>query len=158
MSLPLSKHTFRTSIIHFIKNIPWSNPFSLTLTLKQQANFKKLDTILASTNIRHFVNRLNRLIFKSSARRFKKSIKLFPVIEKSADDRFHVHAVIDCPNHIEPSQFHRLIDDAWSKTNFGYRHIHIQPIRDDGWASYITKFEQKLDYNLAIDWENVHSS
>lgn len=158
MSLPLSKHTFRTSIIHFIKNIPWSNPFGLTLTFKQKVNFQKLDMILASSNIRHLINRLNRLIFKSSSKRFKKGINVFPIIEKSADERLHVHAVIDCPSHIEPSKFHELIDEAWSKTNFGYRHTHIQPIRDDGWASYITKFEQKSHYDLAIDWENVHSN
>jgi len=155
---PLSKHTLRISIIHFIKSIPWSNPFALTLTFKQQVNFQKLDTILASSNIRHFINRLNRLIFKSSSKRFKKGIHVFPIIEKSADERLHVHAVIDCPSHLESSRFHHLIDEAWSKTNFGYRHIHIQPIRDDGWSSYITKFEQKSDYNLAIDWENVHSN
>ena len=151
------KSGFRTSIIGFIKSIPWTNPFGITLTLKQQVNFQKLDLTSASANIRHFTNRLNRMIFGSSAQRYGKGIKIFPVIEKSADDRLHIHAVIDCPDHIDNSSFNDKINQAWSKTNFGYRHTHIQPIRDDGWSLYITKFDQKAEYDLAIDWMNVRN-
>jgi len=97
------------------------------------------------------------MVFGSSAQRFKKGLKLFPVIETSADNRIHIHALIDCPDHIGPSEFLDKIDKAWSKTNFGYHHTHIQPIRDDGWSTYITKFNQKSEYDLAIDWMNVRN-
>ena len=157
MSSFQSKTDLRSAIIEYIKSISWINPFGLTLTFKQQVNFQKLDFNLASSNIRHFMKRLNRMVFGSSAQRFQKGLKLFPVIETSADNRIHIHALIDCPDHIDPSEFQDKIDKAWSKTNFGYHHTHIQPIRDDGWSTYITKFNQKSEYDLAIDWMNVRN-
>ena len=149
---------FRSSIIEYIKTINWNNPFGLTLTLKQYFDSQKLDMITASLNLKQFTNRLNRLLFGASARRYGKGVKLFPVIESSADKRIHIHAIIDCPDHINDTDFSNKIDEAWSKTNWGYRHTHIQPIRDDGWASYITKFSQKTEYDLAIDWNNVKNT
>ena len=145
----------RTTILGYVKNINWLAPFALTLTLKQRVDNHKIDIIIASKNIKHFLNRLNRTLYGNAFKRFSKSIKIFPVIEHGSDKRFHVHTIIDKPATVDDVSFYNLIKHSWSKTKFGYDHIHIQPMTNDGWISYLTKFDQKPDYDLAIDWINV---
>ena len=153
----VSKYSFRQELIKFINSIEWSNPIALTLTLKQRVFNHSLDLIQVTATIRHFMNRLNRKIFGNASKRYDKKLKLFPVIEHGADKRFHIHAIIDCPNKITTDQFNSKITESWSSIDYGYNHIHIQPIHNDGWTNYITKFQTKLDYALSIDWENVRT-
>ena len=112
----VSKYSFRQELIKFIQSIEWSNPFALTLTLKQRVFNHSLDLIQVTSTIRHFMNRLNRMIFGNASKRYNKKLKLFPVIEHGADKRFHIHAIIDCPNKITTDQFNfDFIHDLHSK-------------------------------------------
>ena len=146
---------FRRELIKYIREIEWINPFALTLTLKQRQFNKSLDLIQVSVTIRHFLNRLNRAIFGNASKRYKKSIQFVPVIEYGPDTRYHIHAIIDCPLRLNQTNLQTKIQTAWDNTDYGYSHIHLQPIQNDGWTNYITKFSTKPDYALSIDWENV---
>ena len=146
---------FRRELIKYIREIEWINPFALTLTLKQRQFNKSLDLIQISVTLRHFLNRLNRAIFGNASKRYKKSIQFIPVIEYGPDTRYHIHAIIDCPTKLNESILQTKIQSAWNDTDYGYNHIHLQPIHNDGWTNYITKFSTKPDYALSIDWENV---
>jgi len=146
---------FRQELIKYIRAIEWTNPFALTLTLKQRQFNKSLNLIQVSITLRHFLNRLNRAIFGNASKRFNKSIQFVPVIEYGPDTRYHVHAIIDCPTKLNNITLQSKIVSAWNKTDYGYNHIHLQPIHNDGWTDYITKFNTKPDYALSIDWENV---
>ena len=151
----IKRHLLRTTILNYLKTIIWSSPVALTLTLKQKFQNHKIDIIETSKNIKHFLNRLNRLLYGNAYKRFSNAVKIFPVIEYDVDKRFHVHAIIDKPDTIDEIKFYKAIKQSWSKTKFGYDHIHIQTITSDGWISYLTKFAQKPDYDLSIDWMNV---
>ena len=149
------RRLLRTTILSFLSKMNWVSPYALTFTFKQRVQNHKLDVITASQNIRNFVSRLNRKIFGNAHKRFLKALKFFPVIEYDQDKRFHVHAIIDKPDTINSELFFELIKKSWSKTKFGYDHIHIQPVTSNGWLLYMTKFKQKNDYGLSIDWMNV---
>jgi len=146
---------FRQELIKYIRAIEWTNPFALTLTLKQRQFNKSLNLIQVSITLRHFLNRLNRAIFGNASKRFNKSIQFVPVIEYGPDTRYHVHAIIDCPTKLNNITLQSKIVSAWNNTDYGYNHIHLQLIHNDGWTDYITKFNTKPDYALSIDWENV---
>jgi hypothetical protein len=146
----------RSAFLEFLRSIRWTSPVAVTLTLKQMADGKPIDDASASRTFRQFLNRLNRALFGSAARRFRKSVTVVPVLEHGPDTRFHFHAAIDRPEHLTDAQFELLVTDAWTKTEFGYRRIDVRPIRDDGWNLYLAKFDQKQDYALSIDWNNVH--
>jgi hypothetical protein len=150
--------TFRQELLTFIQSINWISPVALTLTLKQRAFNRSMDEIQASVTIRHFMNRLNRSIFGNASKRYQKGLQVVPVIEHGVDKRYHIHAIIDRPGRLEPLDFELKVREAWQDTDFGYYHIHMEPVRDDGWAHYITKFSQKPDYDLSINWENVRKN
>ena len=154
----------RKSLKEWVNCQDWKSPFAVTLTLKQVVFAKNeaatvrvpISTDLASQNFRHFLNLLNRRVFGKSATRYQKSVNVIPVLEGgNGDKRFHYHAVIDCPRNDLAKEFPKMIAECWSKTQWGYTEIDIQPKADGGWINYMTKFRDKTDFGTSIDWMNV---
>ena len=148
----------KNSFIEYASSIQWTNPHAITLTLKQRVDNISINQIIASINFRHFLNRLNRWFFGNAAERYKKSIQVVPVIESNATTRLHFHAAIERPEHINQIEFDNAIRHCWSKTKWGYNHIDIQPMTDNGWIEYISKLKTKNQYDLGINWENVRTN
>ena len=145
----------KKSFIEYANSIVWTNPYAITLTLKQRVDNLAIDLINASSNFRYFLNRLNRCFFGNAAGRYKKSVQVVPIIENNATTRYHFHAAIERPQHIDEAEFNHAIHQCWMKTKWGYNHIDIQPMTDSGWIDYISKVNTKNEYDLAIDWANL---
>ena len=88
------KREVKKSIREYIHSLPYKNSLSITLTMKQGVKNDYLDNIKADKNFRHFMNLLNKKIYGNSHRRFKKSISVIPVLEKSVEGRFHYHLTL----------------------------------------------------------------
>jgi hypothetical protein len=75
--------------------------------------------------------------------------------------RWHFHVAIEPPIHIEANLFKTLIQDCWSKVDWGYREIMVRPNADRGWIDYMLKRRQKSAFDAwsdCIDWESLHNT
>ena len=139
----------------------WVHQFAVTLTLKQSRQLDGVSSTyltpeLASRNVRHFLNLLNKQLYGSAAQRSNKRIRSLAVAEGTATKRLHYHLMLDCPqiSHIE--HFSSMVAAAWAKTDWGYPQIEVRSC-DKGWLKYITKFRDKPDFASAFDWELCHN-
>lgn len=141
----------------------WQFPFALTLTLKQRiggdggisAPATSLTRDIASQNLKHFLNVLNKQVYGGAAQRHGKRLPVFSVLEGGNGKRLHYHIVIDCPRNDLIEAFPAMVILTWRKTLWGYNQTHVTPC-DAGWVNYMTKLRDKPDFGSAIDWENCH--
>lgn len=146
---------YSKEIYNFLSKVDFQNPMSVTLTEKQQFKGFGIDNIRSVKNTKHFLNRLNQKIFKNSYRRYGKCIQSFVVMEGSKNIRHHIHMILERPNRISYEEFCYLVNDSWNKTTFGYSHIDIKEMSNDGWTKYILKRRTKTDILSDVDWENT---
>lgn len=140
----------------------WHCPFAVTLTLKQRLGgdggvslmAQNLTPEIASQNLRHFLNLMNKQVYGSAARRHGKQLPVFPVQEGGKDKRLHYHLAIDCPRDELVEVFPAMVIASWQKTLWGFSQIDVQPC-DQRWVNYITKLRDKPDYASSIDWMNT---
>lgn len=159
----VGQRRYRSQFIDWVSLDDWRAPVAVTLTLRQcvsvpngtSAVTQWLTDTAASQNMRHFLNKLDRLVFGKAATRFGKRVGCVPVLEGGTGKRLHYHAVIDCPRPELAGDFPLLIADAWRTTTWGYWQIDCQRDADHGWLTYITKFRDKPNLADAIDWANL---
>lgn len=159
------KQQYRTAIKSFIDLNKFTNPFSVTLTLKQSvlnhegpySVHTRIDRDKAIQNFRHFMNLMNSKVYGHSSQRHGTKIQVIPLLEgDTGTSRLHYHCIIDCPRPSQVLTFPSLIKDCWMMTNYGYKQIDVQRQSDNGWVDYITKFRGKSEYDQSIDWSNFH--
>ena len=90
-------------------------------------------------NYRHFLNVLNRAIYKRQARNKGLSVTNIACYEFSESHRYHIHAIIGRPNQVNDDTFREYIASSWDKTHWGYGVGDMVAESDDGWLRYITK-------------------
>ena len=139
-----------------VHNAQFRNAAAATLTLKKRAGGNVIDEIKASTNFRHFRNRINHEVLGSAAKRHGKQLQIVTVLELSADHRLHYHCIIDRPDYCSFERLSSIVREQWAKTDFGYQQIDIQDQADTGWTNYILKRRQKRSLLESIDWINCH--
>jgi hypothetical protein len=142
----IRRHLFALNLDHCL---------GVSLTLKQGHVGVRLDDIRASKNLRHFLNRLNSVVYGKRFKRFGVRLNVVPVLERSSTDRIHYHLILQNPFLDDSEGFCRLIEAQWVKTHFGHIQTHVDHGIDHGWTDYITKFKSASD---GIDWENYHWS
>lgn len=155
-------YSIQKSVREWVQLESWSHPFAVTLTLKQRIGgdggvssvSQNLTPEIASQNLRHFLNTLNKQIYGSAAQRFGKRIWVVPVLEGGRGKRLHFHLVIDCPRIELVDVFPSIIVTEWRKTLWGYHETDVQPC-DAGWLTYMTKLRDKPEFSSSIDWMNV---
>lgn len=69
----------------FVDIQSFANPTAVTLTMKMRVEGKSNDMETASTNFRHFMNRLNHTLLKSAAKRHGRRLKVFCARESNPD-------------------------------------------------------------------------
>lgn len=154
--------TLQRSIRQWLDIGCWHHPFAATLTLKQQIGgdggvssaAESLTPEIASRNLRHFLNVLNKHVYGSAAHRFGKRLPVFPILEGGGGKRLHYHLAIDCPRDDLIEAFPAMIVTAWRKTLWGYDQTFVTPC-DAGWFTYMTKLRDKPDFASSIDWMNA---
>jgi len=156
---------------HTIKALPqfetshWRSVFDVTLTLKQAIKVNNGIWVKADENhcraaFRHFARRLNQAVYGKAACRHRKRLRLIAVLEKDLLGRWHFHAAIEPPLHLNPEQFDKEIRCCWAKTHWAYREVMVRDNADPGWLKYMLKRRQKsgLEHWLdTIDWDAFHN-
>jgi hypothetical protein len=139
------------------------NPVSVTLTSKQSVDGRRLDEILLSRDIGHFLNRINYLLFKKRYSRYGKKLGVLPVIEGDRFTPLHCHLTLECPEDTPVFYLENLIKTCWGKTTYGRSNdlfgVKVKPVIDDGWLGYQLKNRTKRDGVMSsIDWINLTPS
>jgi len=141
----------------------WKAPCSLTLTMKQYRREWSgsrpvtifLSTSIASQNLRHFLNLLNRRLMTRSEFRKGRRLFVFPTLEGGDRKRLHYHLTIDRPPNVTLGEFSDEIEREWSKTHWGDRRIELKTA-DNGWVNYMTKLADKPVFSDSFDWDNAN--
>lgn len=158
----LHAYSIQHSLRQWVQLDRWTHPFAATLTLKQRIGgdggvssaAETLTPEIASRNLRHFLNVLNKRVYGTAAQRFGKRLPVFPVLEGGGGKRLHYHLAIDCPRDDLLEAFPAMIVTEWRKTLWGYDQSLVTPC-DAGWFTYMTKLRDKPDFASSIDWMNV---
>jgi hypothetical protein len=106
------------------------------------------------------MNRLNRQLYGAAFRHHGKRLRVIPIIEKSAEGRWHYHVAIEPPVFMEAVDFSKVAMDIWLNSSLGYAHGDTTVNADTGWIAYMAKRGGKSgleDYYDCIDTEAFHN-
>ena len=99
----------KDSLVQFMNTSNWDNVCDFTLNLKQALNYDEkpvhIDEIIARKALKWFMHQLNKKIYKRAYRHFGKRLQIVAVLEKSSEGRFHFHAAIEAPHHMDAIEF-----------------------------------------------------
>jgi hypothetical protein len=126
---------------------------AVTLTMKQNSNFQKLDQQSASQNLKHFLNKLNSSFFGNSFKRHSRRFEVLPILEVSNWQRLHYHLTIRVPEGIDPNKVAETIPILWMETRFGFREHKVEQIYSKHWIDYMMK---KILTTSEIDIDNTY--
>ena len=154
-----------------LKNAPhfdtsnWTSVCDLTLSLKQvlwvDCGLRvAINEDQCRKAFQYFMKLLNEKTYGNAFRRHGKQLKVIPVVEKSRMGRFHLHAAIEPPKHIPNERFRELVEECWSRTDWGYRKTKIRFNADQGWVDYMLKENQKSGFEAwsdCIDWNSFYN-
>ena len=144
----------------------WRSICDVTLTLKQSFQLPDtktrvyIDEFQCRDAFRHFMKMLNRAVFGNAARRNGKRLRVISVLEKDAHARWHYHAAIEPPPHVDEAEFLRMIRKCWRKVDWGYEQTCVRSGADAGWIRYMLKPRQKSGFETwsdCIDWFSFHN-
>ena len=160
-------------------DISYWGPFcDATLTLKQarQADngaWVKIDEHQCKRAFRLFMNRLDHAVYGNAVRRHNKRLRVLPVLEKGEvrsralrpvergnNGRWHIHCAIELPSHFDVIAFEKLINDCWTKVDWGYDRVLVRKGTDRGWIDYMLKTRQKSKFDTLLDCiilESLHN-
>ena len=154
-----------TALIRMCDTSQWRSVVGLTLNLKQSikletGGFVKVDELTAKKAFRHFMNVLNRHIYKAAFRHQGKQLRVVPILERSESGRWHYHVAIEPPVYMESNEFADAAMEAWLQTPLGYGHGEISLYVDAGWNAYMAKRRSKAGFEFyfdCIDTEAFHN-
>jgi hypothetical protein len=143
----------------------WHSICDLTLTLRQSRRANNgapvfLDESQSRKAFAVFIHHLDRAVYGNAALRFEKRVKVVPVIEKENCGRWHIHAAIELPSHVDAVTFEQLVQQSWSKVDWAYDRVFLRDNADRGWLEYILKRGQKSGletWSDCIVWESLHN-
>jgi hypothetical protein len=125
----------------------WNSVCALTLTLKQGFYSKgfmvPLDENQCVRAFNHFMNLLNRRVYRNAFYRHGKRLRVIPIMEKELPGAYHLHSSLERPAHISELGFKYLINSAWSRVDWANERISIVFDSDEGWKKYMLKAHQK---------------
>jgi hypothetical protein len=147
----------------------WRPFCDVTLTLRQarrldRGGWVKIDDYQCRQAFRHFMNLLNRAVYRTAFRRHGKRLRVLPVLEKSAacaralrsgergtSGRWHIHCAIELPTHVDAVALEKLIRHCWAKVEWGCGGILVRDDTDVGWIKYMLKGRQKSEFDALLD-------
>src|SRR5690242_2476202 len=147
----------------------WRAFCDVTLTLKQghrseRGAWIKVDAYACRQAFRHFMNLLNRSVYGMAFHRYRRRLRVLPVLEKGevrakslspwergTSGRWHIHCAIELAAHLDAVALERLIRRCWAKVELGYGRILVRDGADAGWINYMLKDRQKSEFDGFID-------
>jgi len=157
--------TFTDYIIH---ETNWRNPVRLDLNMRRGVGFPKVSDStgsynlkymngsfqrvlrdMAVSNVKHYLNLLNRYVLGLNSRKIRRRQGTFcciPVVEKNPDGRFHTHISLELPSNIKFSDFKPKAKRLWARTDLSYGNTNITKLYEpEGYIGYQFKFKNKFD-------------
>jgi hypothetical protein len=129
-----------------------------TLTFRQTrfneaGGLAHLNRDLLSKALQTALKRIDRAVFKRSAKRFGKKLRRFCTIEGGlgTGQRLHAHLLIECPvQYMTWWEFSKLVRKEWQNSEWGDWNNKFDPAPDEmATLVYFTKYGAD-----AIDWFN----
>ena len=163
---------------YFFDTATWGSFCDVTLTLKQahqsdRGTWIRIDDYPCRQAFRHFMKLLNRAVFGAASRRHGKRLRVLPVLEKgevcsstlrseecSPSGRWHIHAAIELPAHLNAVGLEKLIRRCWSNVELGFGRILVRAGANAGWINYMLKGRQKSQFDGFLDCiilESLHN-
>jgi hypothetical protein len=177
-SMEVRSDPFESAKSHFLDTSSWGAFCDVTLTLKQarqpdSGGWVRIDDYRCRQAFRHFMNLLNRAIYGAAFRRYGKSLRVLPVLEKGevrgralrswdcgTSGRWHIHCAIELPSHFDGIALENLIRDCWAKVEWGHGRILVRDGANAGWINYMLKNRQKSEFDSFVDCiiiESLHN-
>ena len=132
----------------------------VSLTLKQGIRdgdrLEMLTYPKTSNCIKELMKAVNRHVFRNASRRYGKRLVCVPVIENSANDRLHIHMLLEIPDYmsVNPDAFFQIVLTEWHKIRWSHAEYEIRRIPSDEdatwWTKYILKDFVKDDEGLDV--------
>lgn len=140
----------------------WHSIVGFTFNLKQAAAtapgaFVGVDELAAKKAFHHFMNVLNRRIYKAAFRHKGRRLRVIPILEKSQEGRWHYHAAIEPPRFMDASRFGDLAMDMWLQTSLGYGYGEVAINVDAGWIAYMAKLRGKSGLEAYADCIDIEA-
>lgn len=163
---------------YFFDTSAWRSFCDVTLTLKQarqsdEGTWIRIDDYPCRQAFRHFMKLLNRAVFGAAFRRHGKRLRVLPVLEKgevcssslrrgerSPSGRWHIHAAIELPAHLNAIGLEKLIRRCWANIELGFGRILVRAGANAGWIDYMLKGRQKSQFDGFLDCimlESLHN-
>jgi hypothetical protein len=176
--MDVRSNLFESAKSHLFNTGSWGAFCDLTLTLKQGrlsdvGAWVKIEDNPCRQAFRHFMNLLNRSVYRSAFRRYGKRLRVLAVLEKGelggralrscergTSGRWHIHCAIKLPAHFDAVAFEYLIRGCWARIDWGYGRILVRDGADAGWINYMLKDRQKSEFDGFLDCiiiESVHN-
>jgi hypothetical protein len=173
-----SSDPFESAKSHFFDTSSWGAFCDVTLTLKQarqpdSGGWVKIDDYRCRQAFRHFMNLLNRAAYGAAFRRYGRSLRVLPVLEKGevraralhswdrgTSGRWHIHCAIELPPHFDGIVLEKLVRECWAKVEWGYGRILVRDGANAGWIDYMLKDRQKSEFDGFFDCiiiESLHN-
>ena len=161
-SMEVRSDPFESAKSHLFDTSSWGAFCDVTLTLKQghrseRGAWIKIDAYACRQAFRHFMNLLNRAVYGAAFRRYRRRLRVLPVLEKGevranalrpwergTSGRWHIHCAIELAAHLDAVALERLIRRCWAKVELGYGRILVRDGADAGWINYMLKDRQKM--------------
>ena len=130
-SMEVKSDRFESAKSHFFDTSSWGPFCDVTLTLKQARRFDsgawvRTDDYPCRQAFRHFMNILNRAVYRAAFRRHGKRLRVLPVLEKGEvrtralrswqcglSGRWHIHCAIELPSHLDAVALEKLVRNCW---------------------------------------------
>ena len=176
--MAVKSNHFESAKSHFFDTSTWGPFCDVTLTLKQARRsdsgaWVKTDDYPCRQAFRHFMNILNRAVYRAAFRRHGKRLRVLPVLEKGeirtsalrswqccTSGRWHIHCAIELPSHLDAVALEKLVRNCWAKVEWGYGRILVRDRANAGWINYMLKDRQKSEFDGFLDCiiiESLHN-
>ena len=145
-------------------------PFDVALTLhwangywQDNPRFRptKVDPAQAYSNdVRHYLNCLDRVLYRSAHRRYGQRVSRIVALHKSAGVGWHLHAVLRTPEHFTQQKFIAVLRERWEehlgqyakRSSIADRLVDAAP-HEGNFIGYAIRYETGKE--LATNWDNI---
>lgn len=139
----------KTEFDTWLDTFDWHNTFAVTAHLSDAFRYPQDHKIedfrmYAAKNNRHFLNRLDYMIFGNATKPKRGNLKTSRIAAiEVGKERIHSHFLISCPSHISLALMDQYCSLSWERTTLGVMDIDIQQnigqTYSESFGGYISK-------------------
>lgn len=143
----MSNYSLKETSIIWMKEITsdYENIFKLDFTVRGLDVSEKY----VREKFEIFIKVLSKDVYGRAYKRYKKRMKYYSLLEGNENKRFHIHSVINKPDHISDKEFISLVKDISHRIS-GFSIIErLNHQSSGGWFEYMNKLSSKSSGNFS---------